>query len=189
MGQSNIPVDDQYYTDLEDILSESKTDKKFHQNIVDAPFVNKFNSTLLGLGFLAFLLVNKETNTLDRITISNTPTALGAINMTDKPFEDMKVPLNHKGNIVLTAIATGRYQQTNDWHYLTDPAVTAEASRFNQAAAGISSSYVYPLVGVNPKGAIIFQYYLNMHDIEQLHHNFMFRYTKLVSTMINERET
>jgi hypothetical protein len=188
MSGPHIRIDDSYYDELESILQSIKSRQKFYQMIVDAPFENKLNSTLLGLGFLAFLLVNKEKGTLDRITISDTYSARGAIDMTATAFNDMKVPLNHKGNIVLTAIKTGRYQQTNDWHYLTDPAVTAEDSRFNQAAAGISSSFVYPTNSTKPAGAIIFQYYLPMPEIEKMHHDFMFRYIKLVSKEFNRRQ-
>lgn len=107
--------------------------------------------------------------------------------MTATKFEDMRVPLHHHGNIVLTAIKTGRYQQTTDWHYLTDPAVTAEDSRFNQAAAGISSSFVYPTVNTQPAAAIIFQFYITMNEVDTMHHNFMFRYAKIVSAELIRR--
>lgn len=178
---------DAYIKDLCEILDNAESDQDFLQKIVDAPFEDRLRSTLLGLGFLAFLRVNKKDHMLDRITISDTATSRGAINMTNKPFHDMKVPLNHKGNIVLTAIATGHYQQTSDWHLLTDPAVTAEESRMNQAAAGIATSIVYPLMNIKPKGAIIFQYYLNMGEITPQQHNFMFRYIKAVTASYNKR--
>lgn len=187
MGKPLLTVDDSYYEELQVILNDVNNDEKFYQNIVDAPFHNKFYSTLLGLGFLAYLKENEQSGTLDRISISDTYSAQGAIKMTDKAFHDMKVPLSHKTNIVITAIETGRFQQTSDWHLLTDPAVTAEDSRFNQAAAGISSSVVYPLPSTTPKGAIIFQYYLNMPEVVEMHHNFMLRYCNMVSSAINKR--
>jgi hypothetical protein len=187
MRRPKFPLSDDYFIELKDILNRQKSRRQLYQSIVDAPFQgkNKFNSTLLGLGFLAFLQVNESSRTLDRITISDTPSALGAINMTMKAFNDMKVPLNHKGNIILTAIRTGAHQQTTNWHYLTDPAVTEVESRMNQAAAGMASSVVYPIMETKPKGAIIFQYFINMDEITSAHHNFMFRYIKIVSSALN----
>jgi hypothetical protein len=176
---------DEYIKELGLLLDKAKSRSELYELIVNAPFNNPFNSTLLGLGFLAFLQVNQEEGNLDRISISDTYTAQGAINMTNKEFHDMKVPLKHKGNIVLIAIQSGKPQITNDWHLLTDPAVTAEESRINQAAAGISSSLVYPTIKTEPRSAIIFQYYIPLSKIGRSQHDFMERYIKLVSKSLN----
>jgi hypothetical protein len=100
----------------------------------------------------------------------------------------MKVPLNHTTNIVARAIATGEHQRTNDWHDLTDPALPAEDSRLNQAAAGVASSVVYPLVNTQPNAAIIYQFYINFDQIEDAHNNFMNHYTKIVTTALNRSQ-
>jgi hypothetical protein len=187
MENNGIPGPEEYLDSLEKLLNKSKFKKKFYEAIVNAPFHNRFQTTVLGLGFLAFLLVNEKTGMIDRISISDNELARGAINMTDTPFEDMKVPVNQPDNLVATAIATGKNQQTTDWHLLTVPALSAEASRFNQAAAGVSSAVVYPLENDKIKGAIIYQFYVPMNEIETAHHNFMRHYTHIVSSALGNR--
>jgi hypothetical protein len=180
MVQSPV-VSESYFSELKEILNASKNDSQLYEAIVNAPFHNKRTTTTLGLGFLSFVLVNKKTRTIDRISISKTDTAQGAIDITVKPFHKLIVPIGYKGNAVAEAIRSGRYQQTNDWDYLLKPTLKPEDARMNQAGAGIASSYVYPLIDARDGGAIIFQYFINLDKIENIHREFMFRYTKMVS--------
>jgi hypothetical protein len=188
MEKDGIPGPEEYLVKLEKLLSRAKTDPEFYQAIVDVPFHDRFQTTVLDLGFLAFLLENKKTNMIDRISISDNEIAKGAIDMTQVEFHEIRVPVNQPGNKVALAISTGRRQETTDWHELTDPAMPAEASRFNQAAAGVSSSIIYPLEKTEPKGAIIYQFYIPMEKITGAHHNFMRHYTKIVSKALKKRK-
>lgn len=180
MAQSPV-VGDTYLSELKRLLETAKTDTQLYEAIVNAPFHDKRTTTMLGLGFLSFVLVNKRTRTIDRISITKNELSQGAIDITIKPFHDLKVPVSYKGNCVSEAIRSGRYQQTNDWNYLLTPVLKPEEARLNQAGAGIASSYVYPLTGSREAGAIIFQYFITLDKIENTHREFMFRYTKLVS--------
>jgi hypothetical protein len=188
MENNGIPGPEEYLKALEKLLEQDKTTQQLYQAIVDAPFHDKFQTTVLDLGFLAFLRVNEETKMIDRITISQNEIAQGAIDMTQVEFQDMKVPVSHLTNIVAQAIRTGKYKQTNDWHELTDPALPAEDSRFNQAAAGVASSVVYPLMNIRPKAAIIYQFYINLDQIGSAHHNFMTHYTRVVAAALKKRQ-
>jgi hypothetical protein len=183
MVQSPV-VGESFFLELKRILEAAKTDTQLYEAIVNAPFHNKRTTTMLGLGFLSFVLVNKKTRSIDRISISKTDMAKGALDITVRPFRDLKVPIGYKGNAVAEAIRSGRYQQTNDWDYLLTPSLKPEEARLNQAAAGIASSYVYPLSGTR-SGAIIFQYFITLDKIENTHREFMFRYTKLVSQILD----
>jgi hypothetical protein len=177
----SVVVGESYLTELKEILSRAKNDAQLYEAIVNAPFHDKRMTTMLGLGFLSFVLVNRKTRTIDRISISKTDMAQGAIDITVKPFRELKVPIGYKGNAVAEAIRSGRYQQTNDWDYLLRPSLKPEEARLNQAGAGIASSYVYPLINTSNAGAIIFQYFITLDKIEKTHREFMFRYTKMVS--------
>lgn len=180
-------LDEAYYQQLARILAAAKNDKELFESIADAPFFDRTTATLLDLGFLSFVLVNNKQKTVDRVAISHTATAQGAINITVKPYKDLVVPLNHKSNAVVEAIRSGRYQQTMDWNNLLTPVLKPEEARLNQAGAGISSSYVYPLLKVRNGGAIIYQYYTTMDKVGVVHHDFMFRYTKLVSDALRKK--
>jgi hypothetical protein len=187
MSQSPV-VGESYILELKRILEAAKSETQLYESIVNAPFYNKRVTTMMGLGFLSFVLINRTTKTIDRIAISKTDLAQGALDITVKPFRDLKVPIGYKGNAVAEAIRSGRYQQTNDWDYLLKPSLKPEEARLNQAAAGIASSFVYPLTGAKNPGAIIFQYFITLDKIESVHREFMFRYTKLVSQALSSRD-
>lgn len=178
---------DAYLNDLEAELDNAKGLENLYTRIVNTPFSDKLRTTTLGLGFLTLVLVNKKTATVDRISMTDNDLSQGARDVTVKPFEDLIVPLDYKGNCVVEAIRSGRYQQTSDWNYLLAPVLKPEEARLNQAAAGIASSYVYPLIDTKPAGAIIFQYFTTMDKVGGENRDFMFRYTKIVSSMLNEK--
>lgn len=172
---------DSYFTHLKEMLSSAKGDDELFDLIVNAPFSDRRISTLLGLGIMVLLLVNKKTRTIDRIALSDTSLAKGAVRMSVKPFHDIKIPLNYRGNFIAEAIRSERYQQTSDWQYLFAPDLAPEEARLNQAGAGIACSYVYPLVDARAGGALIFSYYLPLDKIEREHHEFMRRYSRIAA--------
>jgi hypothetical protein len=173
-----------YFALLREILNTAKGDKDLFETIVNAPFTDRRRAALLGLGIIAFLLVDKKTGLIHREAISDTDFARGAARMATKPFKDIKVPINYKGNFIAEAIRSERYQQTSDWQYLFAPDLTPEESRLNQAAAGIACSFVYPLIYARSGGALVFSYYLPVDKIETEHHSFMRTYSKMVTNSL-----
>jgi hypothetical protein len=172
---------DVYFANLRELLNKAKGDQQLFETIVNAPFFDKRRITLLGLGIVVLLLVNKQTRTVDRIALSDTELAKGAVRMSVKPFKEIKIPLNYKGNFIAEAIRSERYQQTSDWQYLFAPDLTPEEARLNQAGAGIGCSFIYPLIDARHGGALIFSYYLALDKIEREHHDFMRNYSYLVA--------
>lgn len=179
-------VSEAYIQELKRTLDSVKNDKALFGTIVNAPFYNRRITTILGLGFLSFVMVDKRTRTINRVSISHTDTAQGALDITVKPFRNLKVPIGFKGNAVAEAIRSGRYQQTSDWSYLLNPILKPEEARLNQAGAGIACGFVYPLINVRDGGAIIFQYFITLDKIGMAQREFMFRYTKLVSNALGK---
>jgi len=171
---------DDYFEELADKLASSKDDADLFGTIVNAPFDDPSVTTGLGLGFLSLVLVNPKTATIDRIAISKTETAQGAIDVTVKRFEDLKVPVGHRANLVNKVISSGKSQRTTDWNDLLTPVLKPEEARLNQAGAGISTSYIYPLKA-RSGGAIIFQFYVEPSQIGPDQTHFMKRYSRLVS--------
>lgn len=167
---------------LQTVLAGAKTDKQLFQAIVNAPFEFRLPCAVLSLGIIVLLLVNPRTGMVDRVALSNTEPAKGAVNISAKPFEAIKIPLDHEPNIIVKAIKTGRPQETTDWRYLFEPDLTPKQARFNQAGAGIGCSCVHPLTGARDGGgALIFSYYDSLENLGPEHQNFMQRYSALVS--------
>jgi hypothetical protein len=175
---------DVYFARLRELLNKSKSDQKLFNEIVNAPFHDRRRSTLLGLGIITLLMVDKKTKTIHLVAVSDTDFARGAAKMATKTFADFYLPLSYKGNFIAEAIRSERYQQTSDWQYLFAPHLTAEEARLNQAAAGIGCSFIYPLVYARDGGALIFSYYLPVDKILQEHRDFMRTYSKLATNSL-----
>lgn len=173
-----------YLEELNKSLDSSQNGSKLFKTIVNAPFKDRRHSALLGLGIVVLLLVDKKSRTIDRIALSDTELAQGAVDVSVKHFKDIKIPLNYKGNFIAEAIRSGRYQQTSDWQYLFSPALKPEEARINQAGAGIGCSFVYPLKSARDGGAMIFSFFIPLDKIEAVHRDFMYRYSKLVTKIL-----
>lgn len=171
-------------------LDGHKKRSSLYNAIVNAPFKSQLLlPTTLGLGIIVLLLVDKNTNTLDRIALSNTELADGAVKMSAKPFDEIKIPLSYEDNYLVQVIKTNSFQQTEDWQHIFVPELTPQEARFNQTGAGIDCSIIYPLTPVGqqePLGALIFSYYEPLSNIDSEHHAFMSEYSDLVAnTLIN----
>jgi hypothetical protein len=177
-AETGIPID---WPQVEAVLVESKSKGDFNKAVVNTPFTDKLLMTQLGLGIIVFLLVNEKTKTIDRIALSDTYPAQGAVSMSAKKFEEIKIPIDEDENIIARAVRSGTHKQTSDWHFLFTPDLSAEQARFNQAGAGISSSVVYPL---DKTGALIFSYYMLPSKIGAEQHDFMQRYSALVTKLL-----
>jgi hypothetical protein len=143
-------------------------------------------TTKMGLGIIVLLLVNKNMQTVDRITLSQTDMARGALQMTPKKFEEIRIPLNDQENIIAAAIREKEPQQTDDWKYLFIPELSPEQARFNQVGAGVYCSFVYPLITdtSEAKGALIFSHYKLLPSINNAQKDFMSRYSKLAANYL-----
>lgn len=166
--------------------SKTTTKKQTYAEIVNLPFTcNKLTALRLGLGIIVLLLVNDKKGTIDRIALSKTDFAQHALDMSQKRFEDIKIPLKHSRNIISKAISNNKPYSTTDWELLFTPDMPAQAARFNQAAAGIECSFVYPLTH-KQGGALIFSYFLPNSNIGASQQTLMETYSKLVTKRLSE---
>lgn len=184
----SLPHDQPYYRKLRGILQEAPSRDHLLDAIVNAPFHELRRATHLDLGILVFLEVNKAEHTVDRIALSNTEAAQGAVKMSEIPFNDIKIPLGHKTNAIALAITTGEAQVVSDWKYLFAPTLSAQAARFNQAGAGIECSYIYAVDDGRDGAALIFSFFQPQANIGPEHTAFMDAYTGMVSDALRARK-
>jgi hypothetical protein len=171
---------------LQSLLSAAKNDKQLFDVIVNAPFKDKLQMTVMGLGIIVLLLVNKKTGTIDRLALSKNEQAEGTLNMSTKKFEEIKIPVGYTKNIIAKAIQTGHQQSTTNWEYLFTPELTAEEARLNQAGGAIAYSVVQPLLGTRDGGALIFSFHQYPSEIGAQHHAFMKTYSNLVAESLRQ---
>jgi len=174
------------FSDLEKILTSAPTEQDLHMAIVNTPFDFRVATAFLFLGIIVLLKVNKKTGTIDRIALSQTELAKNTTDVSVVPFSAIKIPLDHQENIIATAIRTGKPQDTIDWKFLFEPALTPDQARLNQASGGIAYSAVYPLKGFGDGGAMIFSYFQYMHNIGNAQHEFMDQYSSLVARILSK---
>ncbi|MDL2341744.1 MAG: hypothetical protein QFB87_01540 [Patescibacteria group bacterium] len=171
-------------TAIQAALKATTDERTRQQLIVNAPFEYKVATALLFLGIVVLLKVDDDGQNISRIALSNTELAQNTTEVSYVPFNEIKIPLDHPENIISTAIRTGEPQDTIDWKFLFEPALTPEQARINQASGGIAYSAVYPLVGVGKGAAMIFSYYQYMQHIGSSQHEFMKRYSQLVASVL-----
>jgi hypothetical protein len=165
---------------LENELLDSKSDYYLFKKIVNAPFEHKWQMVHLCLGIIVLLLVNKKAKTIDRVALSGTDLAEGTKRMSAKRFQDIKIPIGYKDNIIARAIMTGRAQRTTDFKDLFVPELTPQEARFNQAGGSIAYSAVFPFEA-RDGGALIYSYYCPADEMTNDHIDFMKKYTKVVN--------
>jgi hypothetical protein len=176
-----------YLHELKKLLSGANTKDELYSTIVNAPFSTHLKGQPLGLSIVVFLLVNKKRKTIQRIALSDTEAAKGALEYSVKKFHEIEIPLNDKNNTIVQVVKNSNPETVTDWEFLFTPALTAEEARFNQAGAGIATSVVYPLNNVSDGGAIIFSYVLPSANITKQYHNFMHKYVELVGKALSRQ--
>lgn len=163
-----------------------KSRNDLYQAVVDAPFIDKMTLADLDLGITVLLLVNREHQTVDRIALSKTKMAAGAVKMSAKPFRSIRIPLDNQQNIINRAILTGEIQSTTDWHDLFVPELTAQQARFNQSGAGIEASVVRRL-DTEPTGAMIFSFFQPLSNLNSKHYYFIDQYAQLAEAALKSQ--
>lgn len=181
MSEVKAGADNAYLEALENILQSAKDDPSLFEAIVNAPFQDKAKSVLLNLGLIQMTLVNTKTNMVDRIALSDTEPAHGAVDISVLPFKAIHVPYDYQKNLIAKTIKTGKRHSTTDWQYLFIPALTPEEARFNQAGAGVACSFVHPLIGAGDGGALTYSFYQPIELVSDDTKTFMIEYTKLAA--------
>lgn len=174
----------------EEALQHAKNHQELYSAIVNAPFKDKAYTTSLGLGIVVLLLKNTKTRTLDRIALSDTELAAGAVKMSAKPFHEIKIPLKAKDNMLIAVMQSKEPQATEDWQFLFTPVLTPQEARFNQFGAGIEYSVAYPLLSEDGKtsiGAMIFSYFEHNSTLSADHQLFMQATTEIAARYLRAK--
>ena len=173
-----------YFTKIKKFLHAQKNIKDLQDAIVNAPFIDKLRAVQLDLGIVVLLLVDEVTGLINRVALSDTELAKGAVSVSAKSFYDINIPLDDKNNCIAEAIRTVNFTQTHDWKYLFTPVLTAAEARMNQAGAAIGCSVVHPIAVSNKRGALIFSFFQPPEHINEKHYLFASRYAKAVTNVL-----
>lgn len=171
---------------LENAFNAVRADADLFTSVVNAPFIQMHvETTLMFLGIIVLLQVDKDAGMIDRVALSNTELAKNTTDVSYVPFNKIRIPLDHSENIISRAVRTGEPQDTTDWKFLFEPALTPEQARINQASGGIAYSKVHPLSS-RDGGALIFSYFQYPSEIGAPQHNFMREYAALIDKKLSQ---
>lgn len=168
-------------------LDQHSTPESLFKIIVNTPFNDRLHATELGLGIVVLLLKNEKNKTLDRIALSDTERAHEAQKISTKPFNEIRIPLDYKDNLLIKVIDSHAPLFTDDWAGMFVPELTPEEARFNQAGASIACSAMYPLVPFgteNVCGVMIFSYFEPIEALGEKHRAFMKTYADTVAAKL-----
>lgn len=147
------------YEELKKTLQSAKNNKQLQYLIVNAPFDFKVACAMLFFGIIVLLEVDEAGLNINRIALSSTELAQNTTEVSYVPFNKIQIPLLHSENIIATAMRAGQPQDTTDWKFLFEPALTPEQARLNQASGGIAYSAVYPIKNGKRASTLIFSYF------------------------------
>ena len=129
---------------LEKLILNSLDFNHVVQEIVDA-VLHELGYLKLGYEIMVLTLINKKTDTLERISISKTNKAKLALEKSPIPFHKIKIPLDDQHNLLIKAIKAKTPLTTRDWREILTPAFSQEEASIIQQDLGIKSSLIYPV--------------------------------------------
>ncbi|MEI7653114.1 MAG: HAMP domain-containing sensor histidine kinase [bacterium] len=139
--------------------------KEIHSNLVMLDM--GFNIVVLGL-------IDKERNVLSRTSVTQTDETRKALSVLPLPFKQIDVSLDESQNYCVSSALNRRFQLTHDWANILTPPFTIAESQMAQAAAGIQTSYIYPLHGhEGPLGVMIFSTTAFKEELTDLEHSLL----------------
>jgi signal transduction histidine kinase len=150
---------------LEKVILDTLDFDKTVQTIADSILV-ELGYLKLGYRIVVLALVNKETNTLERISISQTEEAKRALENTPVPFHDIRIPMTQTDNVCITCMQDNAPKIVTDWSYMFSPSYSAQEAKRMQSIVGIKTSIIYPISYHGEiRGIMIFSLIKDQKDI------------------------
>lgn len=130
---------------LEKIILDTLDFKEVVQKIVDSLLL-ELGYLHLGYGIVVLALLDKDTQLLRRVSISQTPDAKKALEATPVPFKAIDIPLIAENNVSIKVLKTGLPASTNNWEEMLVPPFTVEQAKQIQGVLAVKSSLIYPII-------------------------------------------
>ncbi len=158
------------------------------QQVVDS-LLFELNYIQNGYRIIVLTLIDERTQTLKRISLSQTDEAKKALEASAIPFHEIEIPLSATDNILVRALAEKKPLVTNSWPDLFRPVLTDDQAITNQLAAGIKTSMIFPVINHDkPIGVLIFSMAKNTKDIPSKDMDILSGFTDLVGLAVQNAQ-
>ncbi|KKU92229.1 MAG: hypothetical protein UY21_C0003G0005 [Microgenomates group bacterium GW2011_GWA1_48_10] len=169
---------------LQKLILDTLDFKQVVQRIVDG-LLTELGYLQLGYRIIVLTLVDETNNELRRISLSQTEEALKAQQASAVPFQEIKIPLSAKDNLLIKTLNEKRPYVTHYWPDIFTPILTSEQAVANQTAAGIKTSMIYPVI-VKEKsiGVLIFSMIKEEKDVSEVEKELINGFTDIVGLAV-----
>lgn len=173
---------------LEKIILDSLDFKEVVQKIVDS-VLSELGYLRLGYRIVVLTLLDERTQTLHRISISQTEEARKALEITPVPFSEINIPLSAEKNILVKSIFEKVPFTTHDWVDILYPSYTPEDAKRVQQAIGIKTSMIYPIMSRDKAiGALIFSMVKDESEVSESERDLIRNFTDVVGLAVQNAE-
>ncbi len=188
MGANQESFTDKEYEAFAQQLAAARTHAQLFDTIASAPFSYRLQTVILYLGVIECMLINSETDMIERVAISKVELADNLLRHALKDVRSPAIPYTDQHNIIAKAIRSKRMQTTRNWKDTFSPVLSDEDANLQQAGSAIACSVIAPLKCRRVQGALIFDYFQYVGQIGEAQRSFMQHYTRLVSEQLDATE-
>jgi signal transduction histidine kinase len=171
---------------LEKVILNTLDFKDVSQKIVDS-VLTELGYLELGYHVVVLALIDKQSQTLRRVSFSDTPKAKQAIGSLSLPFKDIHIPLSASNNLCVKAIQTKTPQIT---HVVADvfyPALSEEEVSAIQRVVGIKTTMVYPILSQGEVlGVLIFSMTKSEQEVSPEEKDLIAGFTDVVGLAVQD---
>lgn len=154
------------------------------QNVVDS-LLFELNYLERGYRIIVLTLIDEQRGILKRISLSQTEEAKKAQQASAVPFHQIEIPLTAADNLLIKVINERKVSVTNYWPDIFKPVLTPEQAKINQAAAGVKTSMIYPVITRDRAvGALIFSLVKDVKDVSEEEQDLLAGFTDLVGLAV-----
>jgi len=169
---------------LEKIILDTLDFHEVVQKICDS-VLTELGYLNLGYRIIVLTLVNKEKGVLERISLSQTPEAKKALEVSAIPFHKIEIPLDASENLLIQTLKQKQPHVTHSWPEIFTPVLTPEQALKNQIAAGIKTSMLFPVIVKDRSiGVLIFSMVKDEKDVSQAEHDLIKGFTDVVGLAV-----
>lgn len=169
---------------LEKIILNTLDFSAVVQKIVDST-ITELGYLDLGYQIVVLCLVDENTQTLKRISISQTEKAAAALQASKVPFHEIEIPLSYHQNALIHAIDTNEECVVTQWKEILVPAFTETEALQIQQLLEIQASLIFPVLARGKAiGAMIFSMSKPESAVSDDEHDLLRSFTDVVGLAV-----
>jgi signal transduction histidine kinase len=173
---------------LQKIILETLDFTQVVQKVVDSIAI-ELDYLDLGYQTVVLALVDEPTQTLRRISMSQTPAAEAIMGAGKMSFDEIVIPLSAADNFCIKTLLDQEVRSTTDWKDILTPPMTAEEARHLQQVSKVRNSVIYPVITQSKCiGVMIFSLSKDVSQISLEEKDLLTSFIEIISLAIHDSQ-